>query len=332
VRPISEARIPYALPYITGRKLGKQTNPAPGDDSSSESESNESDDEKPIKGAKPHDDLHSLFGSDSDSDGSDASSNFIVEDNGSVPQSLPAQFSMQSHQDLSHQFRTVFQFFLHIAVRAPAERHEFMFKQMRDEEYFSIPLRIVRRKLMGLRDSLVASSVWRPEFKKALEKYPRFELTELVYVVPGCDACHLGGRKSKLIGRLSGSPYDALGFQTTDQGLGSDEESDSAKREFSLGRFCAKRTRVYHELTHWEYRLFKCIREEVDDLHAAKQSKGFIRVPYAGRKRPPTDLGDADGICEWLDERKIIDMEWLHVKDVMESSLHLDMFSKDDVN
>ena len=68
---------------------------------------------------------------------------------------------------------------------------------------------------MGLRDSLVASSVWRPEFKKALEKYPRFELTELDYVVPGCDACHLGGRKSKLIGRLSGFPYDALGFETT---------------------------------------------------------------------------------------------------------------------
>jgi hypothetical protein len=318
------------LEKLKRRKLGKLANSAPVDESCNESESNESDDKKPIRGAKPHDDHHSLFGSDDD--GSDASSDFIVEDNGNVPQSLPAQFSMQSHQDLSHQFKTVFQFFLHIAVRAPAERHEFMIKQMRDEEYFSIPLRIIRRKLMGLRDSMVASSVWRPEFKKALEKYPRFELIELDYVVPGCDACHLGGRKSKLIGRLSGYPYDALGFETTDQGLGSDEESNSTKREFNLGRFCAKRTRVYHQLTHWEYRLFKCIQDEVDDLHAAKQSKGFIRVAYAGRKRPPTDLGDADGICEWLDERKIIDMEWQHVKDVMESSLHLEMFSKDAIN
>lgn len=66
---------------------------------------------------------------------------------------------------------------------------------------------------MGLRDSLVASSVWRLEFKISLERYPKFELTQLGYAVPGCDACHLGGRKSSLVGRLGGTPYDKLGFE-----------------------------------------------------------------------------------------------------------------------
>lgn len=65
---------------------------------------------------------------------------------------------------------------------------------------------------MGLRDSLVASSVWRPKFKISLERYPNFELTQLDYAVPGCDACHFGGRKSTLVGRLGGVPYDKLGF------------------------------------------------------------------------------------------------------------------------
>lgn len=65
---------------------------------------------------------------------------------------------------------------------------------------------------MGLRDSLVASSVWRLEFKKSLENYPEFSLTELDYAVPGCDACHLGGRRSTRIGRLGGIPYDKYGF------------------------------------------------------------------------------------------------------------------------
>jgi hypothetical protein len=81
------------------------------------------------------------------------------------------------------------------------------------EEYFSVPLRVVRRKLTGLRDSLVTSSTWQPEFKKPLETYPEFDLLPLDFAVPSCDACHLGGRMSTLIGRLSGLPYDRLGFE-----------------------------------------------------------------------------------------------------------------------
>lgn len=84
---------------------------------------------KPFKGAKPQNDYGSLFGEESDD--SDSSSNFIVEDDGVIPQPLPAQFSMETHQDLSHQFKRVFQFFVHIAVRPPLERREFMSRQMK---------------------------------------------------------------------------------------------------------------------------------------------------------------------------------------------------------
>jgi hypothetical protein len=117
--------------------------------------------------------------------------------------------------------------------------------------------------------------------------------------------------------------------------------------EFNLGRFCGRRTRVYHEFTHWEvryslrllnrpliavnqYSLFRCVRQEVDDLHASKQSGGFFRIAYSGAKRPPKDLDDADAIYEWLDERKVIDMEWQKIKDMMESARHLEMAKKDD--
>lgn len=85
-------------------------------------------------------------------------------------------------------------------------------RSSKEEEYFSVPLQVTRRKLLGLRDSLVASSVWRPEFKESLERYPNFELVELDFAVPSCDACHLGGRMSTLIGRLSGEAYNRTGF------------------------------------------------------------------------------------------------------------------------
>ena len=82
-----------------------------------------------------------------------------------------------------------------------------------EEEYFAVPLQVTRRKLSSMRDSLVASSVWRPDFKNSLEKYPEFDLVPLDFAVPACDACHLGGRMSTLIGRLSGLPYDRWGFE-----------------------------------------------------------------------------------------------------------------------
>lgn len=79
-----------------------------------------------------------------------------------------------------------------------------------------MPLQVLRRKISGLRDSLVASSVWRPDFKQALEKYPDLDIVPLDFSVPYCDACHLGRRTSTLLGRLSGSPYERTGFNDKD--------------------------------------------------------------------------------------------------------------------
>ena len=84
------------------------------------------------------------------------------------------------------------------------------------DKYFAVPLQITRRKLDGIRDSLVASSVWRPDFKKALATYPDIEVVQLDFALPGCDACHLGGRLSTLIGRVSGEPYDRQTFAASD--------------------------------------------------------------------------------------------------------------------
>jgi hypothetical protein len=80
------------------------------------------------------------------------------------------------------------------------------------DEYFSLPLGIVRRKLSGVRDS-VASSKWRSSFVKSLKSLPEFTVTSLDFAIPQCDACHLGGRMSTYVGRLSGEPYDPITLQ-----------------------------------------------------------------------------------------------------------------------
>ncbi len=80
--------------------------------------------------------------------------------------------------------------------------------------------------------------------------------------------------------------------------------------------------------TSCQYHLFNSIRSELDDLHAAKSRTGFVRIAFAGGKQPPDDLTDADGVCEWLDERGFIDQEWHKIKTMMEDSERLDISTR----
>ncbi|KAJ3559106.1 hypothetical protein NM688_g538 [Phlebia brevispora] len=262
-------------------------------------------------------------------------SSFIEDDGDTVSPALPAEFSMNTYQDLVHHFKIICQLFVHLAVQQLKNRRAFMERSLRDE-YFFIPLQIARRKIEGMRDSLVASSVWRSNFKKTLTTYPEFETIGLDFAMPGCDACRLGGRLSTLVGRVRGEPYDRTTFRPLKRGNESSELDDSneggdrKKKEFHLGRFCAKRTRVWHSFTHWEYALFKTLSGEVEELRQRQDGKSrvFVRVAYAGGTEPPDDLTDGDRIMSWLDERGIIATEWQKIKKMMEDATHLEIAAK----
>ncbi|KAL5511845.1 hypothetical protein ACEPAH_5063 [Sanghuangporus vaninii] len=250
---------------------------------------------------------------------------FIVEDEGDAhTTALPAMFSMNTYQDLVHQFKIVCQYHVHLAVTKPAARPR-RAKRLTGDEYFSVPLSIARRKLADIRDSIV-SSVWRPDYKKSLMSYPKFELHALDFALPQCDACHLGARISTISGRLGGEPYDRITFETrgakTESSTDESDDEDHRPLEFNLGRFCARRTKVYHELCHWEYELFSSLLREVEELGNA--GRGFVKVAYTGGAELPEDVSDADQVMEWLDQRGIIGYEWQKVKDLISRATNLE--------
>lgn len=83
---------------------------------------------KPFRGARPTSG-EAVVLSDDDTDDS---SGFIVEDDSqAVTAQLPTEFSRRSHDDLSHHFKIIFQFFVHIAVRSASHRRAFMEDQMK---------------------------------------------------------------------------------------------------------------------------------------------------------------------------------------------------------
>ncbi|KAI8998559.1 hypothetical protein BD414DRAFT_475410 [Trametes punicea] len=293
---------------------------------SSASASEDDDLIEPFANARPR----AGFGEESDGDrdiGADEDDTFIVEDDSTAAVELPAEYSMNTYQDLLHHFKIVCQLFVHMAVHDPEDRSE-VATRLQQNQYFTVALQIARRKLAGMRDSLVAGSTWRPNFRKALDTYPDLEIHALEFTVLGCAACNLGGRKSTLQGRLSGNPYDQLTYEPLAEEESSDDEdagSSALPKEFDLGRFCAKRTRTYHQFTHWEYHLFHALKDEVEGLKGKQDGRSFVRVAYAAGKQPPKDLTDADAIMDWLDERQVINIQWHEIKTMMESARNLEV-------
>ena len=97
--------------------------------SESDAEQSEGSVVRPFKGSRPNRGEESespISGEDDQTDGDD---NFIVEDDEQTTR-LPVAFSMNTHQDLAHQFKIVCQLFVHMAVRSTAERRPFMKKML----------------------------------------------------------------------------------------------------------------------------------------------------------------------------------------------------------
>ncbi|KAJ6547605.1 hypothetical protein B0H19DRAFT_1166546 [Mycena capillaripes] len=344
----------FSLAKLKRKRQGLPLQPEPEPELSDNSDDSESE-------------RDSLF----DGSESDRSSDFIVEDDGNDEARLPKEFSMDAHEGLSHQFKKIFQFMVHLAVRPQIEREEFMREMLKNEEYFSIPFNVARRRISILGTSLVASERWTPALIALLKKYPVLDVRDLPSKsLAPCDACRIKGRRGCRVGELSGIPYNPLGFAVTIKKLwfnqpiysalqdttNSDEDADSdadessdqssdgdgssatknscpkegPRKELNLGRFCSERVKVFHQISHWEYDLFKCILQEVYQLHEAKQSSGivndrdvFVPVKYGDGKRPQ-DLHDADAINDWLVSRSLVDMQWAKIKLLLEKARNLE--------
>lgn len=120
----------------------------------------------------------------------------------SLARSPAEQYQMARYQNLEYHFKVISQFLIHLIIRGPTYARE------RRKQYYRSSYDAISRKLQGQKDSLVTSSVWKPDFKTSLETYPELVVSHLDEIEYGCDACHLTGRLSRFSGELRGKAYD----------------------------------------------------------------------------------------------------------------------------
>ncbi|GAA5856735.1 hypothetical protein JCM8547_008815 [Rhodosporidiobolus lusitaniae] len=186
-------------------------------------------------------------------------------------------------QGMRFYFKTYLVYLIHTVVCPQVD-----WIDMKDTDFKEARNR-VQEHLRGLLQSLIGSSAWKPKFQHAMDTRPDFVLDEIPAGERGgpCDACTMGGhRHSVFTATLGGRKYNAKTLRlmtvSDDSSDSSSDESSSSssddgkkskdkypkekKYEFSLGKFCAGRADVYHQVKHWPYRTKERMLERLKPL------------------------------------------------------------------
>ncbi|KAG9055010.1 hypothetical protein FS842_003388 [Serendipita sp. 407] len=338
-KPAKQSAFSKNLERRRRQRLGLPSDPEESDDGESGS-GNGSEDEtsfKPIPGARK---LGSPISVESDEASSGGTEDFVVEDDGdnSVAMELPLQFSMHRAQPLAVSFKVFFQLLVHIACQPSHLREIYVRERLSREDdttlYLQNAVGQLRKHLSSIRDSQVASSLWKYNFRNALEVKPELTIIQ-IDPEPFCAACRRNSAISTQQAQLQGEPYRPLSFQplknvndstseesSDESGSGSDsdesdgsnnnddeENDDTSEAEppqtFNLGQHCARRVALFHTLTHWEYALFQLVEEKVLKIETSNRKRR-----KKGNAKRIIDTEDPDNIVVYLENKKVIDSQW----------------------
>ncbi|CAK9779548.1 hypothetical protein CC85DRAFT_304085 [Cutaneotrichosporon oleaginosum] len=245
-----------------------------------------------------------------------------------------------------YKFKVVFQYLLVLAIKGP---NAILPLRGSNAEYYGRSLRNVREQMSGVKSS-ITSVLWRPEFLKALKKYPQWKQARLDKEEDHCEACNRSKQACQHEAWLRGSPYhpekheDEFDRERAElaeaqrrrrrkykkQGRDmSSSDSDDPREIGALGATCLQRTSLWHELHHWEHRLYHDICHYYHDLLRAKgesvdtdsdsqlslsdasagaktdlkrrRAISQRRVTELKKRRLPRDPEDVDEVTEWMD-------------------------------
>lgn len=143
-----------------------------------------------------------------------------------------------------------------------------------------MPLRKLDALIGSRKTSLCLSAAWKPEFKESLETYPGLRVQALPETYrPICDACQRSQRFASAEMILTGDPYDRRtlevsftcplrthSFLLPNNIIQSLESDDLPRTVFCLGRFCQKRSSVYHQLHHYKWAMLQEVKAQVEVL------------------------------------------------------------------
>ncbi|XP_077723705.1 coiled-coil domain-containing protein 82 isoform X1 [Canis aureus] len=146
-------------------------------------------------------------------------------------------------------------------------------------------------------ESLTSRSRWKEQYKERVENYSNVSIHLKNPENCSCQACGLH-RHCRYSVHLSGKLYNTRTMEI-------DDFMSHDKQVFTVGRICANRTRIYHKLKHFKFKLYQecCsiakteevedeqVKETVERIFNQSKESGWIKEKY-GQLQEYLNLAD----------------------------------------
>ncbi|XP_069852896.1 coiled-coil domain-containing protein 82-like [Dipodomys merriami] len=146
-------------------------------------------------------------------------------------------------------------------------------------------------------ENLVSRSRWKEQYKERVENYSSVNISQKNAENCTCQACGLH-RHCRYSVHLSGKQYNPRTMET-------DDFMSHDQQVFTVGRICANRTKIYHKLKHFKFKLYqKCcflantedvedeqVKETVERIFSQSEESGWIKEKY-GQLQKYLDFAD----------------------------------------
>ncbi|NXD04936.1 CCD82 protein, partial [Certhia familiaris] len=135
-------------------------------------------------------------------------------------------------------------------------------------------------------ENLICRSRWKDRYKERVDCYPNVHISLINAKNMSCQACELK-RWCKFSVLLSGRLYNSKTLEV-------DDFMSDDKQVLKVGTVCANRTRVYHNLKHFKYKLYmdccsvveldgvedEAVKDTVERLFSHLEESGWIQKRY----------------------------------------------------
>ncbi|KXX75980.1 hypothetical protein MMYC01_207480 [Madurella mycetomatis] len=277
------------------------------------------EEKKDKKGKKKKNNRTATGDDDGDGDSDESMDDFLVDDSDAplgipaeVYMDIPLQFTSHSHKPLKEHFRDVVEWLVQFKVNPGFSE--------KSHELYRMAWRKLDDEVRGLAQSKFASSVWKPDFTKALRARPYFTNQELVKGnvddYQTCGACGRSNHPATWVISFSGTPYYKDSSKDTflepvEVGSDSDSNSESCDededgneipketKQWFIGVVCNSNAETAHNLMHWKHAL-------LDWVDTRLHEDGYMspgKLAERERMRPKQKYKLVDEILKrWVDD------------------------------
>ncbi|EEP78475.1 predicted protein [Uncinocarpus reesii 1704] len=211
---------------------------------------------------------------------------------------MPFEFTRHRYKRLRDHFSDVVEWMVHNKLNPAFPR---------EDPVYTVAFDKVNDEVMGVTGSQLVSSVWRPDFIRALEARPEIQVLPSIEVLSGlCDACNRSKHPAKFDVRFTGKPYSLATlepiYDEEDSVTSDDVEEDDGpvdkdninsqghripdqSTHFYLGSVCKSNATMAHALIHWRFHLNEWVIGYLERKGVFSGEKILERERWSVRKR-----------------------------------------------